>query len=34
MYVVKLIRSSEWKSLSIPREASSIYNATKFSQKK
>lgn len=34
VYVAKMIKSSDWESLSIPRNKSKDYNAGKFSQEK
>ena len=34
VYIAKLMSKQEWKSLSIPRNKSSEYNAAKFSQEK
>jgi hypothetical protein len=34
VYTARMIKGSEWQSLSIPKNASSAYNQEKFSQEK
>jgi len=34
VFVVKMLRSDEWNSLTIPRNKSKDYNADKFSKEK
>jgi hypothetical protein len=34
VFIAKMIKDSDWKSLSIPRHQSSSYNAVKFAQEK
>lgn len=34
VYIAKMLKTSEWNSLSIPRQSSATYNQNKFKQEK